>query len=101
MKRHERRRIGGSFGAGELPLLSSFLHLSDESEAGLTAHLRFQGPLSEGRSESKSVSGGEFGCVATNGHSGIGGCWCLTPLAPYEKSKFLGSGGSMVTRLKL
>ncbi|KAL7168742.1 hypothetical protein ACSBR2_039062 [Camellia fascicularis] len=24
-----------------------------------------------------------------------------TPLAPYEKSKFLGSGGSMVTRLKL
>ncbi|KAL0641933.1 hypothetical protein Bca4012_103476 [Brassica carinata] len=24
-----------------------------------------------------------------------------TPLAPYEKSKFLGSGGSMVARLKL
>ncbi|WZY99684.1 hypothetical protein YC2023_072013 [Brassica napus] len=24
-----------------------------------------------------------------------------TPLAPYEKSKFLGSGGSMVPRLKL
>ena len=25
----------------------------------------------------------------------------LTRLAPYEKSKFLGSGGSMVARLKL
>ena len=25
----------------------------------------------------------------------------LTPSAPYEKSKFLGSGGSMVARLKL
>ncbi|KAK3805405.1 MAG: hypothetical protein J3R72DRAFT_362066, partial [Linnemannia gamsii] len=25
----------------------------------------------------------------------------LTCLAPYEKSKFLGSGGSMVARLKL
>ncbi|KAI3475073.1 hypothetical protein L1887_63579 [Cichorium endivia] len=27
--------------------------------------------------------------------------YALTPLAPYEKSKFLGSGGSMVARLKL
>jgi hypothetical protein len=25
----------------------------------------------------------------------------MTPAAPYEKSKFLGSGGSMVARLKL
>ena len=25
----------------------------------------------------------------------------MTPSAPYEKSKFLGSGGSMVARLKL
>ena len=25
----------------------------------------------------------------------------MTPPAPYEKSKFLGSGGSMVARLKL
>ena len=25
----------------------------------------------------------------------------LTPSGPYEKSKFLGSGGSMVARLKL
>ena len=32
---------------------------------------------------------------------GISGCYCITPLAPYEKSKFLGSGGSMVARLKL
>jgi hypothetical protein len=32
---------------------------------------------------------------------GISGCPLLTPLAPYEKSKFLGSGGSMVARLKL
>ena len=31
---------------------------------------------------------------------GIGGCF-LTPSAPYEKSKSLGSGGSMVARLKL
>ena len=26
---------------------------------------------------------------------------CKTHLAPFEKSKFLGSGGSMVARLKL
>ncbi len=31
---------------------------------------------------------------------GIGGCF-LTPSAPYEKSKSLGSEGSMVARLKL
>ena len=37
MKRHERCRIGGSFGAGEIPLLSSFLYLFDEAELGLTA----------------------------------------------------------------
>ena len=49
----------------------------------------------------KQCQVGKFGCIATNGHSGIGGWWCLTPSAPYEKSKFWGSGGSMVTRLKL
>ncbi|KAI2462714.1 hypothetical protein F4781DRAFT_426939 [Annulohypoxylon bovei var. microspora] len=32
---------------------------------------------------------------------GIGRCYFLTRSAPYEKSKFLGSGGSMVARLKL
>ena len=32
---------------------------------------------------------------------GIGGPSLLTPSAPYEKSKSLGSGGSMVARLKL
>ena len=32
---------------------------------------------------------------------GIGGCSISTPSAPYEKSKCLGSGGSMVARLKL
>ncbi len=32
---------------------------------------------------------------------GIGGCFSTTPSAPYEKSKSLGSGGSMVARLKL
>uniref|UniRef100_A0A0C3T249 Uncharacterized protein n=1 Tax=Guillardia theta (strain CCMP2712) TaxID=905079 RepID=A0A0C3T249_GUITC len=32
---------------------------------------------------------------------GISGCQFATPLAPCEKSKFLGSGGSMVARLKL
>ena len=32
---------------------------------------------------------------------GIGGCHKKTPSAPSEKSKSLGSGGSMVARLKL
>ncbi|KAI0398899.1 hypothetical protein F4802DRAFT_611289 [Xylaria palmicola] len=32
---------------------------------------------------------------------GIGRCYFLTRSAPYEKSKSLGSGGSMVARLKL
>ena len=32
---------------------------------------------------------------------GIGGRSFMTPSAPYEKSKSLGSGGSMVARLKL
>ena len=32
---------------------------------------------------------------------GIGGPSFWTPSAPYEKSKSLGSGGSMVARLKL
>jgi hypothetical protein len=31
----------------------------------------------------------------------IGGCLLVTPSASYEKSKFLGSGGSMVARLEL
>ena len=31
----------------------------------------------------------------------IGGCQYITPSALFEKSKFLGSGGSMVARLKL
>ena len=39
MKRHERCKIGGSFGAGEIPLLSLFLYLFDEAELGLAAHL--------------------------------------------------------------
>jgi|EP00953_Heterococcus_sp_UTEX-ZZ885_P001591 hypothetical protein len=32
---------------------------------------------------------------------GIGGRLSMTPSAPFEKSKSLGSGGSMVARLKL
>jgi hypothetical protein len=32
---------------------------------------------------------------------GIGGRLCMAPSAPFEKSKSLGSGGSMVARLKL
>ncbi|WZY99646.1 hypothetical protein YC2023_071975 [Brassica napus] len=35
------------------------------------------------------------------GSSGSADVAFRTPLAPYEKSKFLGSGGSMVARLKL
>lgn len=31
----------------------------------------------------------------------IGGCHLTRPSAPYEKSKSLGSGGSMIARLKL
>ncbi len=32
---------------------------------------------------------------------GIASCFFMTLTAPYEKSKSLGSGGSMVARLKL
>jgi hypothetical protein len=32
---------------------------------------------------------------------GIRRCYFMTRLAPYEKSKSLGTGGSMVARLKL
>ncbi|PKX88161.1 rRNA intron-encoded homing endonuclease [Aspergillus novofumigatus IBT 16806] len=35
------------------------------------------------------------------GTKGSGGVSMMTRSAPYEKSKFLGSGGSMVARLKL
>ena len=31
----------------------------------------------------------------------IRGCYWMAPLAPYEKPKFLVSGGSMVAKLKL
>jgi hypothetical protein len=31
----------------------------------------------------------------------FGGCYSMTLSAPFEKSKSLGSGGSMVARLKL
>ncbi|WZZ15155.1 hypothetical protein YC2023_108244 [Brassica napus] len=34
-------------------------------------------------------------------HAGSADVAFRTPRAPYEKSKFLGSGGSMVARLKL
>ena len=37
MKRHERCRIGGSFGAVEIPLLTLFVYLFNEAELGLTA----------------------------------------------------------------
>ena len=39
VKRHKRCTIGGSFGTGEISLLSSFLYLFDEAELGLAANL--------------------------------------------------------------
>ena len=84
MKRHERCRIGGSFGAGEIPLLSSFLYLFDDAEAGSRSGslgrvasasgvgrtLRCRAPPEavawRVRSASKTVSGGEFGWGGTS-----------------------------------
>jgi len=37
MKRHRGYRIGGSFGAGEIPLPLSFFYLFNEAELGFTA----------------------------------------------------------------
>ncbi|EHA21134.1 hypothetical protein ASPNIDRAFT_138414 [Aspergillus niger ATCC 1015] len=40
----------------------------------------------------------DFYCEKIRGSDGVS---IMTRSAPYEKSKFLGSGGSMVARLKL
>ena len=39
VKRHRGCRIGGSFGAGEIPLPLSFFYLFDEAELDLTVQL--------------------------------------------------------------
>ena len=68
MKRHERCRISGRATAGEIPLLSSFFYLFDEAELGFAAHLLAlicRASVRQ-RSESKTVSGGEFGWGGTS-----------------------------------
>ena len=47
--------------------LSSFFYLFDEAEAGFAAHFLDLSPRTSGaRSESKTVSGGEFGWGGTS-----------------------------------
>ena len=65
MKRHRGCRIGGSFGAGEIPLPLSFFYLFDEAELGLTAQLLALRSF-VGRSGLKTLSGGEFGWGGTS-----------------------------------
>ena len=57
--------MGVSFGAGEIPQLSSFLHIFDEAELGLTAHL-LDLRSSLRVDPSQTVSGGEFGWGGTS-----------------------------------
>ena len=65
VKEHRGCRIGGSSGAGEIPLPLSFFYLFDGAELGFTA--QFLAPRSlAGRSGSKTLSGGEFGWGGTS-----------------------------------
>jgi hypothetical protein len=65
VKRHRGCRIGGSFGAGEIPLPLSFFYLSNKAELGVTAQLLAL-RSSAGRSGSEKVPGGEFGWGGTS-----------------------------------
>jgi hypothetical protein len=65
VKRHRGCRIGGSFGAGEIPLPLSFFYLFDEAELGLTAQFLALRSFA-GRSGLKTLSGGEFGWGGTS-----------------------------------
>ena len=58
-------RIGGSFGASEIPLPLSFFYLFNEAELGFTAHLLALRSFA-GRSGLKTLSGGEFGWGGTS-----------------------------------
>jgi hypothetical protein len=65
VKKHKECRIGGSFGAGEIPLSLLFFYLFDGAELGFTAQLLALRSLA-GRSGSKTLSGGEFGWGGTS-----------------------------------
>lgn len=56
MKRHRGCRIGGSFGASEIPLPLLFFYLFDEAELGFTAQLLVSRSF-VGRSGLKTLSG--------------------------------------------
>ena len=62
MKRHRRCRIGGSFGAGEIPLLLLFFYLFELSGAGFASKLLVLTSFAGGPGL-KTLSGGEFGCL--------------------------------------
>ena len=64
MKRHRGRSISGSFGAVEIPLPLSSFYLFDDAELGSTQLLALRSL--EGRSGSKTLSGGEFGWGGTS-----------------------------------
>ena len=65
MKRHRGCRIGGSFGAGEIPLPLSFFYLFNEVGLGFTAHVLAL-RASAVRPRLKTLSGGEFGWGGTS-----------------------------------
>ena len=65
MKRHRGCRIGGSFGAGEIPLPLSFFYLFNEAELDFTVQLLALMSF-VGRSGLKTLSGGEFGWGGTS-----------------------------------
>ena len=63
MKRHRGCRIGGSFGAGEIPLPLSFFYLINEAELDFTVQFLALRSFA-GRSGLMTLSGGEFGWAA-------------------------------------
>ena len=65
MKRRRGCRIGGSFGASEIPLPLSFFYLFNDVELGITSHLLVSRSFT-GRSRLKTLSGGEFGWGGTS-----------------------------------
>ena len=73
MKRHERCRIGGSLGAGEIPLLSSFLYLFDEAELDLKAHLVDSRPSLRGDPSRRQCQVGSLAWAAhlSNDNAGV------------------------------
>ena len=65
VKRHKRCRIGGSFGAGEIPLPLLFFYLLNEAELGFAAQFLALRSFS-GQSGLRTLSGGEFGWGGTS-----------------------------------